>query len=127
MAGKVKRGPRGPVEPRTVVDLNLWDVLLGLMEPAEAPLPPERERKRGQAIPDHTSEVEMKEAPTGTAKAARRNVGQGSRRPNSALKKRGSSAGGKDEHDQCGTVGGREGKQVRRRLGQELPQGPGPD
>ena len=45
MAGKGKREPKPRAGPGALVDLNLWDVLLGLMEPAVTsdrdPEPPE--------------------------------------------------------------------------------------
>jgi hypothetical protein len=62
-----------------VVDLNLWDVLLGLMEPTDGPEVPGQNEKADKASPSHAHEVEGKEA-TGTAKVARREAGQGSRR-----------------------------------------------
>ena len=37
MASKGKREPKHRAGPGAFVDLNLWDVLLGLMEPAETP------------------------------------------------------------------------------------------
>ena len=80
MAGKAKRAAERRAQPATVVDLNLWDVLLGLMEPTNGPEMPERDRGPDEAGPGHTGEVEGKEA-AATAKAMRRNAGQGSRRP----------------------------------------------
>jgi hypothetical protein len=80
MAGKAKRAAERRAQPATVVDLNLWDVLLGLMEPTDGPEVPERDWGPGEAVPTHASEVKRKEA-AATAKATRRNAGQGSRRP----------------------------------------------
>ena len=41
MAGKAKREPKRQAATAALVDLNIWDVLFGLMEPAEAPAVPE--------------------------------------------------------------------------------------
>jgi hypothetical protein len=41
MAGRARREPRRRAGSATLVDLNIWDVLFGLMEPAEAPAAPE--------------------------------------------------------------------------------------
>jgi hypothetical protein len=73
MAGKAKRAAERQAEPAAVVDLNLWDVLLGLMEPADGPEVPGRDRGPGKAVPTHAGEVEGKEA-GGTVKVTRRNA-----------------------------------------------------
>ena len=62
MAAKAKRGAERRAESAAVVDLNLWDVLLGLMEPTNGPEMPERDRGPDEAGPGHTGEVEGKEA-----------------------------------------------------------------
>ena len=75
MAGKAKRAAERRAEPAAVVDLNLWDVLLGLMEPTDGPGVPERNEKADKACPSHSHQVEGKEA-TGTAKVTRRKARQ---------------------------------------------------
>ena len=75
MAGKAKRAAERPAEPVAVVDLNLWDVLLGLMEPTGGPEVPERNEKADKASPGRSHEVEGKGA-TGTAKVTRRKARQ---------------------------------------------------
>ena len=62
MAGKAKRGAERRAEPASVVDLNLWDVLLGLVEPKDGPEVPDQDQEPGAAVPGHTSEVEEKGA-----------------------------------------------------------------
>ena len=80
MAGKAKRGAERRAQPAAVVDLNLWDVLLGLMEPKDGPeVPGQNEKAVDKASPSHSHEVEGKEA-AGMVKVTRRNAGQGSRR-----------------------------------------------
>jgi hypothetical protein len=75
MAGKAKRAAERQAEPAAVVDLDLWDVLLGLMEPTNGPEMPERNEKADKASPSHSHEVEGKEVP-GTAKVTRRKARQ---------------------------------------------------
>ena len=63
MAGRARREPKRRAGSATLVDLNIWDVLFGLMEPAEAPAAPEADGR-----------------PAGPTRAAGRKAGRGSRR-----------------------------------------------
>ena len=51
MVGRAKREPKRQAESAILVDLNLWDVLFGLMEPAEAPTVPEADVKPAGDVP----------------------------------------------------------------------------
>jgi hypothetical protein len=76
MADKGKREPKHRAGPGTLVDLNLWDVLLGLMEPAETP---EHDPKPSEAVPARVSEAERDEL-AGAVRAAGMKASRGSRR-----------------------------------------------
>ena len=79
MANKAKRAPKRPAEPAALVDLNLWDVMFGLLEPAEAPETPRHDPKSGEGEPAEASEAEREEAGE-EVRAAGRRASQGSRR-----------------------------------------------
>jgi hypothetical protein len=54
MAGRARREPRRRAGSATLVDLNIWDVLFGLMEPAEAPAAPEAGGRPAGDVPRPT-------------------------------------------------------------------------
>ncbi len=77
MVGRVKREPkRQPAA--ALVDLNIWDVLFGLMEPAEAPAVPEADGKSAGDVPADKG-TGGRDGPVGPVRAVRRKAGRGSR------------------------------------------------
>ncbi len=76
MASKGKREPKPQARSGALVDLNLWDVLLGLMEPAETP---GHGPTPSEAVPARVSEAE-RDGLAGAVRTAGRKAGQGSRR-----------------------------------------------
>jgi len=88
MAAKGKREPKPQARPGTLVDLNLWDVLLGLMETAEtpghgpepsgAPLAHAGGAERTEA--GEEADVAVRKAGRGSRRERRRRSGSGSGR-----------------------------------------------
>jgi hypothetical protein len=85
MAVKGKREPKPQAGPGALVDLNLWDVLVGLMEPAETPEAPAHEPRPSEAGPAAAGEAERAEAGE-KVRAARRRT---DRKPRRETKRRG--------------------------------------
>ena len=79
MAGRARREPRRRAGSATLVDLNIWDVLFGLMEPAEAPAVPEADGRPAGGVPADTGTGD-RSGPAGPTGAAGRKAGRGSRR-----------------------------------------------
>ena len=79
MAGKAKREPKRQAATAALVDLNIWDVLFGLTEPAEAPAAPEADGRPAGDVPANAGTGDRSE-PAGPVRAARRKAGRGSRR-----------------------------------------------
>ena len=79
MADKGKREPKRRVGPGAFVDLNLWDVLLGLMEPGDKAEIVGRDPMPDEAGPVAASEAEREDAGE-KVRAAGMKAGQGSRR-----------------------------------------------
>jgi hypothetical protein len=79
MASKGKREPKPQARPRALVDLNLWEVLLGLMEPAEPPETPGHDPKSNGAGPAAAGGAARAETGERVGATARK-VGRGSRR-----------------------------------------------
>ena len=88
MAGRVMREPRRQPAAAALVDLNIWDVLFGLMEPAEAPAAPEADGRPAGDVPAEAG-TGGRDGPAGPVRAAGRKAGRGSRR----VAKRGGEAG----------------------------------
>ncbi len=88
MAGRARREPRRRAGSATLVDLNIWDVLFGLMEPAEAPAAPEAGGRPAGDVPAEAG-TGGQGGPAGPVRAAGRKAGRGSRRG----AKRGGEAG----------------------------------
>ncbi len=79
MAGKAKREPKRQAATAALVDLNIWDVLFGLMEPAEAPAVPEADGRPAGDVPADAG-TGGRSGPAGPTRAAGRKAGRGSRR-----------------------------------------------
>jgi hypothetical protein len=79
MASKGKREPKPQAGPGVFVDLNLWDVLLGLMEPGDKAEMVGRDPMPDEAGPVAASEAEREDAGE-KVRAAGRKENQGSRR-----------------------------------------------
>ncbi len=79
MVGKVKREPKRRAGSAALVDLNLWDVLFGLMESAEAPAVPAADGRPAGNVPGDAGTGD-RDGPAGPIKAAGRKAGRGSRR-----------------------------------------------
>ena len=79
MAGKAKREPRRQAATAALVDLNIWDVLFGLMEPAEAPAAPEADGRPAGDVSAGAG-TSGRSGPAGPTGAAGRKAGRGSRR-----------------------------------------------
>ena len=79
MVGRAKREPRRRAGPVALVDLNIWDVLFGLMESAEAPAAPGTDGRPAGAVPADAGTGDRNE-PAAPIRAAGRKAGRGSRR-----------------------------------------------
>ncbi len=81
MAGRARREPKRRAGSATLVDLNIWDVLFGLMEPAEAPAAPEADGRPAGDVPADAG-TGGRGGPAGPTGAAGRKgkAGRGSRR-----------------------------------------------
>ena len=79
MAGKAKREPKRQAATAALVDLNVWDVLFGLMEPAEAPAVPEADGRPAGDVPAEAG-TGGRDGPAAPVRAAGRKAGRGSRR-----------------------------------------------
>ena len=79
MAGKAKREPKRQAATAALVDLNIWDVLFGLMEPAEAPAAPEAGGRPAGDVPADAG-AGGQSGPAEPVRAVRRKAGRGSRR-----------------------------------------------
>ncbi len=81
MAGKAKREPKRQAATAALVDLNIWDVLFGLTEPAEAPAVPEADGRPAGDVPADAG-TGGRGGPAGPTGAAGRKgkAGRGSRR-----------------------------------------------
>jgi hypothetical protein len=79
MAGRARREPRRRAGSPTLVDLNIWDVLFGLTEPAEAPAAPEADGRPAGDVPADAG-TGGRDGPAGPTGAAGRKAGRGSRR-----------------------------------------------
>jgi hypothetical protein len=79
MASKGKREPKPQARPGAFVDLNLWDVLLGLMEPGDKAEMVGRDPMPDEAGPVAASEAEREDAGE-KVRTAGRKASQGSRR-----------------------------------------------
>ena len=79
MAGRARREPKRRAGSATLVDLNIWDVLFGLMEPAEAPAAPEADGRPAGDVPADAG-TGGRDGPAGPSGAAGRKAGRGSRR-----------------------------------------------
>ena len=79
MAGRARREPRRRAGPVALVDLNIWDVLFGLTEPAEAPAAPEADGRPAGAVPADAG-TGGRDGPAGPIRAAGRKAGRESRR-----------------------------------------------
>ena len=81
MAGRARREPKRRAGSATLVDLNIWDVLFGLMEPAEAPAAPEAGGGPAGDVPADAG-AGGRDGPAGPVRAAGRKgkAGRGSRR-----------------------------------------------
>ena len=90
MAVKGKREPKPQAGPGALVDLNLWDVLVGLMEPTAAPGHDPGPDGTGPAAAGK-GEAEQAEI-VEEVRATARKVGRGSRRE----RRRGSGSGSEE-------------------------------
>ncbi len=79
MAGRARGKPKRRAGPAALVDLNIWDVLFGLMEPAEAPAAPEADGRPAGDVPADAG-TGGRDGPAGPVRAAGRKAGRGSRR-----------------------------------------------
>ena len=79
MAGSARRAPKRRAGPATLVELNVWDVQFGLMEPAEAPAAPEAGGRPAGDVPADAG-AGGQSGPAEPVRAVRRKAGRGSRR-----------------------------------------------
>ena len=79
MAGRARREPRRRAGSATLVDLNIWDVLFGLMESAEAPAAPEADGRPAGDVPADAG-TGGRDGPAGPVRAAGHKAGRESRR-----------------------------------------------
>ena len=76
---KARREPKRQPATAALVDLNIWDVLFGLMEPAEAPAAPGADGRPAGDVPADAG-TGGRDGPAGPVRAAGREAGRGSRR-----------------------------------------------
>jgi hypothetical protein len=79
MVGRMKREPKRRPTAAALVDLNIWDVLFGLTESAEAPAVPEADGRPAGDVPADAG-TGGRDGPAGPTGAAGRKAGRGSRR-----------------------------------------------
>ena len=79
MVGRMKREPKRRPTAAALVDLNIWDVLFGLTEPAEAPAAPEADGRPAGDVPTDAG-TGGRDGPAGPVRAAGRKAGRESRR-----------------------------------------------
>jgi hypothetical protein len=85
MAGRVKREPKRRATSAALVDVNIWDLLFGLAEPAEAPAVPETDGRPAGLVPAEAGRGDRSE-PAEPIRAVRRETG---RKPPRETKRKG--------------------------------------
>ena len=78
MVDRTKREPKGQAGSAALVELNLWDVLFGLMESAGAPAVPGADGRSAGDVPADAGTGDRSE-PAEPVKAARRKAGREAR------------------------------------------------